>query len=637
MAYVYTNEKCTGCNKCVRECPVLLSNVATETGKVNVDPDKCISCGACFDACAHGARDYEDDTERFFGALKSGKKVSVILAPAFIANYPKEYKRLLGFFKEAGVNHIYSVSFGADITTWGYLKYITENNFLGGISQPCPAIVSYVEKYVPELLPRMVPVHSPMMCMAIYVKKYLGIDDELAFISPCIAKKMEITDPNCGGYVKYNVTFRKLMEYANGKYEKCAEYNDELEYGLGALYPMPGGLRENVEYFIGKEQIVRQVEGEAEAYHYLNEYINRIREKKQLPFMVDILNCQKGCIYGTATEPERNTEDVMLTISAMRNMKKTELKKGRLSKKVKTPWSEDLSYAERLANLMNAFKDLDIKDFMRKYTNRAITVKELGEYEKNAIFNDMYKMTEESRNINCGACGYNSCEEMVKAIHNGVNIKENCIHYIKDLAEEEKVKIMEIHETQQREQEIHDQKLADIVDQFAVLRDAVRELAVSNELSAKETSGMTGEIGEIIEHCNTMNEALKTIAGLIQIYKNTNDDISAIAGQTNLLSLNASIEAARAGEHGRGFAVVADEIRNLSDSTKELVVESTRQSEDTIPKINASIDTIKVLIEKINAMNESIITIASATEEISGQTESVQQMSEDLKVAVENI
>jgi len=124
---------------------------------------------------------------------------------------------------------------------------------------------------------------------------------------------------------------------------------------------------------------------------------------------------------------------------------------------------------------------------------------------------------------------------------------------------------------------------------------------------------------------------------LIQIYKNTNDDISAIAGQTNLLSLNASIEAARAGEHGRGFAVVADEIRNLSDSTKELVVESTRQSEETIPKINASIDTIKVLIEKINAMNESIITIASATEEISGQTESVQQMSEDLKVAVENI
>ena len=37
-----------------------------------------------------------------------------------------------------------SVSFGADITTWGYIKYITENNFYGGISQPCPAVVGYI-------------------------------------------------------------------------------------------------------------------------------------------------------------------------------------------------------------------------------------------------------------------------------------------------------------------------------------------------------------------------------------------------------------------------------------------------------------------------------------------------------------
>lgn len=43
--------------------------------------------------------------------------------PAFIANYPAQYKRILGYLKELGVSHIYSVSFGADICTWGYLKY----------------------------------------------------------------------------------------------------------------------------------------------------------------------------------------------------------------------------------------------------------------------------------------------------------------------------------------------------------------------------------------------------------------------------------------------------------------------------------------------------------------------------------
>lgn len=86
------------------------------------------------------AREYQDDTKSFFTALEAGKKISVILAPAFLANYPHEYKKVLGYLKEKGVNHIYSVSFGADITTWGYLKYITEHQFLGGISQPCPAL-----------------------------------------------------------------------------------------------------------------------------------------------------------------------------------------------------------------------------------------------------------------------------------------------------------------------------------------------------------------------------------------------------------------------------------------------------------------------------------------------------------------
>ena len=91
MELVYTNDSCTGCNKCVRSCPVLTANIATEAGKVMVDSDKCIACGACFDACPHQARDFYDDTEKFFANLAAGKKISVILAPAFLANYPSEY------------------------------------------------------------------------------------------------------------------------------------------------------------------------------------------------------------------------------------------------------------------------------------------------------------------------------------------------------------------------------------------------------------------------------------------------------------------------------------------------------------------------------------------------------------------
>ena len=72
-ALVYTNDKCVGCNKCISVCPVLTANKAVvENGenKILVDGEHCVSCGACFDACAHDARSYHDDTERFFEDLK---------------------------------------------------------------------------------------------------------------------------------------------------------------------------------------------------------------------------------------------------------------------------------------------------------------------------------------------------------------------------------------------------------------------------------------------------------------------------------------------------------------------------------------------------------------------------------------
>ena len=639
MELIYANDNCTGCNKCVRDCPVLIANVATDAGKVTVDSEKCIACGACFDACEHNAREYQDDTKSFFTALEAGKKISVILAPAFLANYPHEYKKVLGYLKEKGVNHIYSVSFGADITTWGYLKYITEHQFLGGISQPCPAVVNYVEKYIPELLPKMMPIHSPMMCMAIYIKKYLKCDDELAFISPCIAKKTEITDPNCYGYVKYNVTFKKLFETIGNKYQGCKEYEDELEYGMGALYPMPGGLRENVEHFLGKEQVV---EGEKEAYRYLHEYLERIKKNKRQPFMVDILNCSKGCIYGTATELERNTDDVMLTLSDMRNKTANagaDAKRGLFGKKTKngSPWDESVPEKDRLVNLMKAFEDLDINDFVRKYTNKSVEIKEPAEHEMQEIFASMNKTDAASQKMNCESCGYSSCRNMARAIYNGVNVKENCVHYVKSVAENEKEKIQNLMEEEQQKQEIHNQKLADITEQFVSLSENIDQLGDANETSANEATTLAQHIQEISNFCQELNSSLATMSDFINIYKASNEDISSIAGQTNLLSLNASIEAARAGEAGRGFAVVASEIRELSDSTKKLIVENNAKAEEIIPKINASIDSIKDLIENINEMNEKVATIAATSEEISSQTSCVQSMADELRDAVENI
>ena len=622
---IFTTEKCVGCNKCIRTCPVLTANVA-HNNTIDVNEDMCIQCGACFDNCHHDARDFTDDTEAFLSDLKIGKRLSVIVAPAFIANYPKTYKKIYGYLKSLGVKHIYSVSFGADITTWTYISYLKETKKQGLISQPCPAIVNYIEKYQPELIPMLVPLHSPMMQQAIYLKKYQKVQEDLVFLSPCIAKRLEITDSNTNGYVKYNVTFKKLLEAIGTKYLSAKEADEESTYGLGARYPKPGGLKECVHFFLGSDTAVLQVEGEEEAYHFLKQYASR---KSNLPFMVDILNCQKGCIRGTATDRTINDIDVELAINEMNKLVSNTPQKKFFPNH--NPWNNTLTLEQRWNYFCEQFKDLNINDFKRNYTSKNKTIQIPSSQELNQIFLSMKKETAESRIIDCSCCGYSTCKDMCMAIYNGVNVKENCIHYIKDLADEEARRVEAIHQENLLQQEIYNQKLQSIIEQFDLLNNGVMELAESNSITASDANSVTSIVTDIADECKTINESLTFFSEFVTIYQESNTNIAGIANMTNLLSLNASIEAARAGDNGRGFAVVAEEIRNLANSTKELITENEKQAADAIPKINASVEYIKTLLSSISIMNERIANIAATTEKISSKSDSIRSLSNHIQ------
>ena len=607
---------------------MLTANVAGE-GKITVAEEMCIQCGACFDNCHHAARDYEDDTEIFLTELKAGKSLSVIVAPAFIANYPKVYKKVYGYLKQLGVKHIYSVSFGADITTWAYISYLKKTGKQGLISQPCPAIINYIEKYQPELIDRLVPLHSPMMAEAVYLKKYMHATEDLVFLSPCIAKRLEINDKNTGGYVKYNVTFKKLLEAIGTKYQSAPEAEEESTYGLGARYPKPGGLKECVHFFCGPQTSVLQVEGEAEAYKFLKEYAHRT---SNLPFMVDILNCQKGCIRGTATDETIDDTDVELAINEMNKLVKNEKEKHSGN-----PWNSTLSLEKRWELFCKQFKDLKLEDFARSYTNKKVAVKVPSAKELEAVFSEMNKNTKESRCIDCSCCGYETCTEMATAIYNGTNVKENCIHYVKGLAEVERERIAELHETSLREQARHNEALNKIIEQFGALNDGVMTLSEANSTIADDTTVITKVVAELSAECDRISQSLSFFNEFVEMYMRSNDDIAGIANKTNLLSLNASIEAARAGEQGRGFSVVAEQIRTLASSTKSLIDVNNQQAEETVPRITGSVEDIKALIARIEEMNDKITSIAATTEEVSAQSDTIRTLSEEIQNAVKEI
>ena len=351
--------------------------------------------------------------------------------------------------------------------------------------------------------------------------------------------------------------------------------------------------------------------------------------------MVDILNCSRGCIYGTATDPERNTDDVMLTLAKMRNSK-LEQSPGKkpFGKKSKSPWAADETPDHRLKNLMAAFSGLKLEDFIRHYTNKAVTIKEPSEQQVKEIFDGMNKTTREEQHRDCESCGYSTCKNMVRAIYNNVNVKENCVHYVRSLAEEETRAIAHLREQEKAEQEIHQQKLADITERFVTLRDNISELNTANEASANEATTLAQHIQSISNLCNELNESLGTISDFINVYKQSNADISSIAGQTNLLSLNASIEAARAGEAGRGFAVVAEQVKNLAEQSTEAAGETTKLIESTIDAVNKGI----AIAEETEASMDQVMEEAEAStkrmddmaQALQAEVSSIQQIDENI-------
>ncbi|MDE1543997.1 PAS domain-containing methyl-accepting chemotaxis protein [Dechloromonas agitata] len=137
-----------------------------------------------------------------------------------------------------------------------------------------------------------------------------------------------------------------------------------------------------------------------------------------------------------------------------------------------------------------------------------------------------------------------------------------------------------------------------------------QQLIKAGNEQIRETVQMTTRVVDAVERSsatiNVLSAAIHKIDSITQA-------ITDIAGQTNLLALNAAIEAARAGEQGRGFAVVADEVRTLAERTSS----STRDIASTIAEIQS------VTAEAVEAM-------ASARKEVVATTASLQNNAESL-------
>ncbi len=406
------SQNCRRCYTCVRGCPA--KAIKIENGQAFVVDERCISCGNCTLVCAQNAKSYLSGVERAQAMLEEGGPVVALLAPSFPAGFDEPAERVVGAFREAGFTYVVEVAYGADLVSTAYREYLEEHPTGLHIATACPAVNDFVRKYHPEMTDALVPIVSPMIATALAVKQLYGEEVGCVFVGPCVAKKAEAHDPDLPPVIDEVLTLQEanhLLQQRGVEVSQAAESEwDGPIAGSARVFPLPGGLLESADLDRGiLDPEVLVTAGQEETIGVLAGLGDR--ETGDYLF-VEPLMC-RGCYCG----PGISSEEPGL----MRRRRVAEYVTERNERQVAEADDQSALAAEGIS-LTRGFTADD---------QRAVAPTEEEIREILSRTNKFFPQDE----LNCGACGYQTCREKAIFVHCGLAEEAMCLPFMIDQAE----------------------------------------------------------------------------------------------------------------------------------------------------------------------------------------------------------
>jgi iron only hydrogenase large subunit-like protein len=469
---VYTiKERCRVCYTCVRECPAKAIRITG--GQAEVISERCIACGNCIKVCSQYAKVFRKEIDQVRELLAGGKPVIAMIAPSFAAEFSDifDYKLFVGMLKVMGFTYVTEVAFGADLVAKQYKAIYNDDAAIPSISSDCPAIVSYVERYFPDLVPSLATIVSPMVAMSRVVREKYGKDVKIVFIGPCIAKKAESDE------IDQALTFRELREMFEQSeilpsMARPSDF-DPPRSGKGAIFPVSRGLLYAMDI---KEDVfegnVIVAEGRAKFQDAIREFESGHIQGAHLELL-----CCEGCILGPGMSPYP-----FFASSSKRYAKRAMVVKFANQKMASFDpemWEKEM-HTYSTIDLNRAFHPNDMRS-VRPAEDKIIEVLEsMGKFSSKDY-------------LDCGACGYDSCDDHAIAVLNGLAENEMCLPFA----------IEKLHK--------YIKKLNVSNDKLASAQEALRQsekLAGMGQLSAGIAHELNNPLGVITMYSNILKEEL---------------------------------------------------------------------------------------------------------------------------------
>jgi len=399
--------KCRRCYSCIQICPA--KAIKREKGNIKIIHERCILCGSCIKACPQSALFYTSGLYQVKELLDNNEKIIAILDPTFPSVLDVGTPRqLVTALKKVGFTEVWEGAFGAELISREYRELLHREVNQTIISSFCPAIVFYIQKYLPQLIPNLAPIISPMIAIGRVARQLRGSDWKVIHITACLAQMAEMNAPEVAGAIDQVITFheaKQLLDEAGiNRLEQSETHFDGPKPYLGRIIPVIGGLYrcmgENFDVLMDEISVTG---GRIRSLRALTQLVAGHVEAKFL----DLVFCE-GCVDGPFADME-------ISVLGRRQIV-ARYTKAEMARQSPTDALVELS----------RFKNVKLsREFQKMEQNLSIPTEE----EIQSILTAMDKVPPD-RNLDCRACGYPSCRSKAIAVAQGLAEVEMCLPYL---------------------------------------------------------------------------------------------------------------------------------------------------------------------------------------------------------------